>query len=346
LLALLAPLLAISLVAGGAQLDGGDVPALLLFFSAGLISLALARVNDVQEEARAERHLTLHLNRRWLTMLIGLVVSMLFVSLLLSSVISLAALRALFGPLGDFLGWAGDLLYYLLLPLGFVVAAVVYLLRLLVSLLGRNQRPQPLQPQEVLANLRNVHNGHNAALPPELVLALKLVAVAVMASVALLLLARVLVRSWRPQQEGAAELHESVFDRAEFWAAVRALLLRLLARWRRRPRPAPVSGDAYALETLEPSARSMREIYRHLLARLAARGLPRQPEQTPYDYLHRQGRSLEGRYAELAAITDAYLQVRYGDRSPSEADLDRVRRLWAELDHRLAGSQGPLDAPP
>jgi len=326
-------------VAGRTALLTGFAPAVLVFFSTGLVSLSLARIRDVQEEARLERGLTLPLNRRWLTILLALVAAMLVVAVLVSSIISLAAVRALLTPVGSFLDWASNGLFYLLLPIGYLVAIFIDAARWLIARFGASQPPPPLIQPDVSEELRKMQTGHGLAIARELAIALKLLAISLLVLVVALVFARSVFRHWRrPEQEGTIELHESVFDRAEFWASLLRLLLRLLSRFRRAgpsaARPLPID---LAFEASPPAVRSVREVYRHLLARMAGRGLPRPADETPYDYARRLERQLPANRSGIEAITDAYVEVRYAERPASEAELRQVREAWAELEAGLSG---------
>lgn len=316
----------------------GAVPAALIFFSAGLVSLALARLGDVQEASHAERGEDLRLNRRWLAVLFGLVGVLVLLTLVLSSLISLSALRVLLEPVGSFFGWASNGLFYLLLPFGYLVMYLIYAARFLLSLFGAGQHPQPPQPITASNGLRDLQSGNGLALSPQAVLIIKVIGLAIIALAVLLVLARSVFRYWqRDDQDGVVELHESVFDGGEFWASVRAFLRRLLARWRKaRPPMAPAEPPDAGLSESEPSARTVREIYRRLLVRLLQRGLARAPEQTPYDYLRGLRQSLNDDYRGVETITEAYIQARYGERPLNRDELQDVQRAWVELDLPLS----------
>ncbi len=93
-------------------------------------------------------------------------------------------------------------------------------------------------------------------------------------------------------------------------------LLRI--RWRRR-----------AVE--DESVISVRALYRRLLAWAAGRGLPRTPSQTPLEYLGVLAEAWPQERGDLAVLTEAYLQSRYG-RNPSSQDvLEAARRAWQHM---------------
>ena len=340
LFAFLVLLAALSLSGYMARFVDGAVPAALIFLSAGLVSLSLSRIGEVQKDSRLQRGEPLRLDGRWLAVLLGLVGAILLVTLLLSSLISLAALRSLLMPVGEFLGWASNGFIYLFYPIGYLAAFLIYVMRFLLSLLHAAQPPQPPQPADTTQLLRNLKEGNGPHLPPDAALVLKTVALTVVVFIVLSVLARSVFRYWRREdQEGAVELRESVFDAGEFWASLRAILRRLLGRWRRGRVEAAVpesAGDQLVAAT--PAARTVRQIYRRLLVRMTQYGTPRGRMQTPYDYLSRLEQSLGDGYEDAVIITEAYVRVRYGDRPVSDAELDVVQGSWATLDQRLAGT--------
>lgn len=347
LFALLALLVIVAAAGLMQSFTAGAALAILLFFAASLISLSLARMLEVQTQAQAAHGQQLRPGGRWLAFLGSLVAALLLLGLFLSSLVSLSVLRLLLAPVVAALGWLANVLLYLLLPLILLGAGLVYVLRLLISLAGVANRPQPPQPDDVSRTLQNLQHQSQPGIPPEIVLLLK----ALLIGAALLAVAIVLVRSLfrRPPEQGngiAEELHESVFDRAQFWASLRAFLrsaLGRLARWRPHPGtagPAPTRSAA-GLEHSPPSVRTVREIYRLLLARMAQRGQARRPAETPYTYLEALSSGLQQGRSELSAITDAYVRARYGERPASEAELDQVREAWAALDARLTEAGNP-----
>jgi hypothetical protein len=73
---------------------------------------------------------------------------------------------------------------------------------------------------------------------------------------------------------------------------------------------------------VDPATRS----YRRFVARLARRGLVREPWEAPRDFLERVRRFRPDLEREARAITELYLRVRYSP-APGERDLDRLRGL-------------------
>jgi hypothetical protein len=80
------------------------------------------------------------------------------------------------------------------------------------------------------------------------------------------------------------------------------------------------------------SAESIRRIYAALVARAGEAGLPRAAAETPYEYLPRLEREWQEQSANLCAITDAYVAVHYGEREFGAAEVDRLRRMWRQVE--------------
>ena len=82
------------------------------------------------------------------------------------------------------------------------------------------------------------------------------------------------------------------------------------------------------------AAVSIRKIYANM-ARLAGKqGVPRQPAQTPYEYLPALGLAFPDCQAEAAAITEAYVEVHYGEVPESLRELQRIREYWGQIRER------------
>ncbi len=75
----------------------------------------------------------------------------------------------------------------------------------------------------------------------------------------------------------------------------------------------------------------VRTLYLRLLELAAERGYPREPAQTPYEYLPTLQRAFPGLEEELRELTDAYVPVRYGGRSPSPEHVAKVRTLRSKF---------------
>src|SRR6185369_8071584 len=80
-----------------------------------------------------------------------------------------------------------------------------------------------------------------------------------------------------------------------------------------RPRPT-------ARRDVTPVAR----LYEKALARLARRGLPRQPSETPREFAARVARENVRGSDALARLTELYAAARFGRHPPAEGELDEL----------------------
>jgi hypothetical protein len=118
------------------------------------------------------------------------------------------------------------------------------------------------------------------------------------------------------------------------WRAWFAELRRAVAaRLARRPRPSSSTPSAAAaLRADRERTTDMRQVYRDLLAWAARRGHPRAPATTAIE-LERQLTAAGAAPAkDLAAVTAAYLDARYGERALAGDEVARARRIVDRLD--------------
>jgi hypothetical protein len=86
------------------------------------------------------------------------------------------------------------------------------------------------------------------------------------------------------------------------------------------------------------AAVSIRRIYAALVARAGEAGIPRAAAETPYEYLPRLERAWPEHTSDLHAITDAYVDVHYGEREFPTAEVDRLRETWKQVESVLKRS--------
>jgi hypothetical protein len=128
------------------------------------------------------------------------------------------------------------------------------------------------------------------------------------------------------------EQRESLWSWKLFWAQFKALLLSLLRRFfPQRASGKEGQASTEAIET-EPAARNIREIYRALLKRAAARGYPRKKDETPYEFSQRLDEKTPLAEPQLAVVTEAYTATRYGAIVPSDAEVAHIQQQWATLE--------------
>lgn len=75
----------------------------------------------------------------------------------------------------------------------------------------------------------------------------------------------------------------------------------------------------------------VRRVYAQLLYRAARHGLERQPTVTPAEFQQRLEAWWPESADDFAAVTRAYIRRRYGDVTPDEAEIRRVREHWRNI---------------
>jgi hypothetical protein len=80
-----------------------------------------------------------------------------------------------------------------------------------------------------------------------------------------------------------------------------------------------------------PGAGTVREVYRQMLLWAASKGWPRDPSQTPHEYLTRLQEWLPEATRELAFLTDHYVNARYGPSLPTRQGMERLKAAWEKL---------------
>jgi len=127
------------------------------------------------------------------------------------------------------------------------------------------------------------------------------------------------------------EIHESLWSWELFLRQLqsffRALWLRLFPQ---RAVEVPGQGSIDDVAT-EPTARSIREVYRAMLRWAADRGYPRKRDETPYEFRLRLHTRLPLTEPELGTVTEAYTAIRYGRVVPSEDEVAHVQQIWSQL---------------
>jgi hypothetical protein len=155
------------------------------------------------------------------------------------------------------------------------------------------------------------------------------VGILVMAIMASLRVRRVMLQRRNDDQ------HESLWSWSLFWAQCTALLR---AIWRRF---FPGSGAQEATSlgehqeiVAEPTARTIREIYRAFLQWASSHGYPRKKDETPSEFKTRLEQHMLGVETAVDIVTDAYNTTRYGGMVPDNPHVRQVQQVWTELQQK------------
>lgn len=315
---------------------GSLILAALLVVFVGLVGTPLARIVDESERTRQQDVPSLAPRGPWLAMLLGVVSTILLVTLLLAQLLTFERISFVLAPLWEAVGAVVQTLVYIVsLPSGLLVEAIIYLIRLLLSLarflpsLGRPQTEAKAPDLTWLQELRP--HEQPGVIAPQLLLDLKVV-LAVGLGVAVIwgLLRAVSRLADRWQQDEVEEIRDFVWS----WPGLKAVWSWLLAQFHpSRPGPALVRRERPEDMSM---AQSVRELYRAFLALGAAVGRARRPVETPLEYERRlNGDDPLPGGDEVRSITDSYIQARYAPPASKTPDLQllasalvRLRALW------------------
>jgi hypothetical protein len=321
--------------------------AIVLF--AGLTGLPLARVFDMSERPHHQEGPPLGVRGHWLTILLGTIAVLLLITALLAQVFTFERIDDLTRPLAgpaNAVFWT--LFYVIVVPLGFVVEGLIYLIRLFLHPGSPTPPPQP--PNFDFAKALRAQSQGGAGPPDALLVAARWTVGLVLAAIVVWLLTRALFRfaEWGTN-DGVEESRDFVWS----WSTLREWLQRLvrsLRGWKPPPLVAVVH-RASVPRVGDVGLLGPRELYRELLRLGALRGRPRARDETPREY----ERALEGvnpfdaGRAETEILTDVYGRARYGNVAPDEATvaearaaLDRLRAL-DELNQQV---DAPADREP
>jgi glucose uptake protein GlcU len=299
-----------------------------------LVAMTIARISQerMRRGSAGSAEVT---DSRWLGTALVLAALVVGASLAVSIVVnydSVGALLAQLGPVGAALDTAAQ----------WVVEAIAQILFFLLNgiisgLKGRAGAPHVSAPHGARCVPTAQHPCTKLpppVLPPEWAHAVT-IAVQIIVTLAVLAIVIWVLRSimsrrrdLSPAAPGVDEERESLSASTLFRSQLRALLDRLGRRDQRSTE-----------DTLTPG--TVRYLYRQVLRAAAGRDLARMAAETPDEYSARLSRTGplavgdQGERQDLAALTGAYSQARYGDREPESADRAQVRQAAERIMRRL-----------
>jgi hypothetical protein len=288
-------------LASSASLEGMAFAATLTFLSAGLLSLGLARLTDLEVEA-------VHPARRqWLALLLGISALLLVVGVPLAAVLGLpfgTALAGIAGPLAPLLG---ALLTVAAVPAGLLLEGLVHL----VGALGIGRAtlpPVPIASAEASAAARVLPSG-----PPPDLSWLLWIAIAIVTALIILAVAAMLRRPELDQGATTArEVREA--ERIEVGPLPQLPRIRMPRIWRRPPTSAI-------------------EAYRLVLASLVGREDERRLGETPREHAARAAGERFG--PSLTRLAADYQLSALAGRQLSAAEERRAVARWRRITREL-----------
>jgi hypothetical protein len=293
-----------------------------------LLAMGLCNFRErLRETGNAARLFT----RRWLLILTSVAFVIVFVAAIIAGDLNTASVVAMLNALNTLANWLVIAFAYIVLyPIGYLAEGIYYVLRLILSLFGTQQPFKPEAPTgpDLPKDIKDV-----AAWPHWLVVTLEWLLVLIIVAAVVYFLSKALFRYRRqPAEKEVDEIHQSLWSWAGFKADVLGFLKGLFARFRRKVLPqSPVFAPPVSVTSDdEAKLRDIRELYRGLLWEGRKAGVPRSTGETPYEYQQKlSGRQLSDE--DVAAITNAYVQARYGHDRIDDGRLAGLARLWLRV---------------
>jgi len=326
-------------LSAGRQVFATLVPYVLAYFFAALTGLGVSNFLSLREGMGARPKATDLFARRWLILLLSVVLVIVIVGSAVATGVSTDVLASTLRPLNTAAGWLARGLMYLLSYLGYIVFAVYWAASFIVNWLRGLAGPLPQQPTPSTPGDDLIQKIQNANTSEGFLLVLKWVVFVAAVATVLFLLWRALYRYWRgPQDKGYEEINESLWG--NFGADMRSLLKGLADRFRVR-RGAHAAPPPAVTMTDDSQFINVRELYRGLLWVAAETGHPKVGAQTAFEYGDVLKWSLAKERKDLSELTDAYVRERYGHVIVDREHGAALARLWLRLRAALRGLEEP-----
>ncbi len=314
-------MLATTIGIGGASLSWPYHQIVFIFFFASLLGIALARANDVGRQYGGSQS---PFGLGWLATLVTATALVLLMAAGLASLLTGERIGQVLRPVLHALSWIVYILVYAFAWCAqFIIEPLVALFSryelgpAIEEVMGRFSMPQPpeqeVQPREPIFT-------------PEQLTLMRVIGVGAGLLLILILIAFSLYRMRTKADRQRDEVRESVWEELN----PRRGLQDLLRRGRRRLDEATDLLRRSRLGRLF-AALTIRRIYAHMGALAAERGYPRAIEETPYDYAPTLERAFPDMREEIAKITEAYVEVHYGELPERPADLEMVQAAWKQI---------------
>lgn len=313
---------------------------IVLFFGTGLLALAIANLETLRIELAQHQEATASFSRRWLSMIIILVLAILGLGIAAFSIFSSDAGGTLSHFLGVLYHWFITGITYLLYPVGLVVTGLYYVVRFFLNLLRGEITPPEFEMTGPGEWAQMLEGQTETQIPAALLMALKWGSIVLITGLIIFFLVRALSRYWQSKSgEDVEEVHETLWTWKLFIRDLKSVLAWLF-RWARRKKKA--RGEDVPADAFDPGVAgdpdrqySIREIYRALLRQGRQAGSPRRATETPYEYGRRLQTFHRDAGEELEVLTEAYIIERYGHVNPTPEKVSRVNRVWRVLREKM-----------
>jgi hypothetical protein len=297
---------------------------MLVFFAIGLGTLAIASVQSTRQFEHGRTGLSVGLNRYWLGTVAIVVVALIVGGLILTQFLAPETFIGILSALAFVFNFIARLLFWVLAIVAFVIFSI---LEFFARFIPRGNSPRETPPLEIPPNFVDQFKDleqRPASLSPEIYLIFQILAGVLIVAFIVLIFALAFRRFKTHMEADVEEMHETIFSFD--------LLKEQLARLFQRTSPAQDSAQPpfVTVDGDDPRAQ-IRRTYQALLAWAAARGVPREPGQTPVEYRDALSRALHSHLEPISLITAAYLCARYSTTAMSAANAMETARAWEQI---------------
>jgi len=302
------------------------------FFFFGLVAMALSNLRIVQERLKTKGESSKNFSRKWLSIILTVIVGMVLLGIGFASIFSPQFISAL----GRFMQAVSNVydkvVLFLLYAIGFIVQLISYVYQWLINLITKGKQPEP-PTMEAAAPPTNV-NGNTPGTFPEWILTTvkAVILIAIVGAVIFLIYKAVQRRHSMQTDEDLDEENESLWSWGGFKSDIAEFFKMLFRRFQRKAKTVPATAPINWQPEEDVKHRlSIREIYQHLLWQGARLSIPREDFETPSEYALRLGQAVPESSEPLNKITGLYLEVRYGEQQIEEKTTADANTLWQNL---------------
>jgi hypothetical protein len=312
-------LAAFGIIFRGKQVDY-LISALPVYFASGLLAVTLSRTSSLGRGVTSYR---LPYTGRWFLGMTIITFFTIVVGIITSRFLQSEMAYSIYDLISQYFNKLITLLEVLLLP---VVEFFVFLAQKVIDFLSRYIDPESFkgivnQMQEQPTPEMPFDQGEPLfRLPPE--------AIAAIVLVVLLGLIILLVRRANQQQRYATPMIEDGGDTVRqperFQSRIR--------KWLDQVREGIETIQQFGLGRRMIAATMIRRIYTLLLYTAADLGHPRHIAETPYEFQQKLSQIFPHHVEQIDLITNAYVQVRYGELPEEERIISKVEEAWALIE--------------
>jgi hypothetical protein len=313
----------LALAAHGIIFRGMDMSFLLhaipIYFISGIFAVALSRTSNLLHGGIAHR---LPFTGRWFLGLVLISSITICLGVLLGAFLRSSSMAAILGFLKTLLEFILPLLEAILRPVIFAIVAIIEVIVNLVRPLVNLERLEKLLEQlqsrpEVQYPLDEGRAPFH--MPPAVVAAIVFVLLAVIVTLVL----RKSKSRFKGSLQPFPEVGEDVQRSKDFLSKMRKTLDQLLGRLEELRQSA--FGHRIRAATI------IRQIYVDLLMLAAELGRPRDASETPLEYQQQLNALFPNQKEHINEITQAYVQVRYGEFPEEKSVVSTVQVAWATI---------------